>query len=178
MGKTYATFVYSLKQQHHLLWLWLGVGLALFLCSQLVQEGPIGIALMVGLLAMYRCAGHWAAGLVARSAYRSTTSKPSVALFLSSVKIGALFSVLSILFHLALLVVLESSTSLGLSPHIRGPIVFRAAILPFLACLGAACTASSIALTESTEMVHFPTESDLNALTDCTLSSRHWPWER
>jgi hypothetical protein len=166
MGKTYATFVCSLKRQHHLLWLLLGVGFSLFLCSQLVQEGPIGIALMVGLLATYGCAGHLAARLVAHSAFRSATSKPSAALFLSSVKVGALFSILSILFHLALLVVLESEVSLELSPHMREPIVLRAAIFPFLACLGAACTASSTALTESTEMIHFPAESDLTALTD------------
>jgi hypothetical protein len=166
MGKTYATFVCSLKQQHHLLWLFLGAGFSLFLCSQLVHKGPIGIALMVGLLAMYCCAGHWAARLIARSTCRSTTSKPSAALFLSSVKIGALFSVLSALFHLALLVVLESNTSLELPPHTREPIVLRAAIFPLLACLGAACTASGMALTEPTEVVHFPTESDLTALTD------------
>jgi hypothetical protein len=166
MGTTYTMLVCSLRRQHHLLWLFLGVGCALFLSSQLVQEGPIGIALMVGLLATYGCAGHWAAGLVARSAFRSAPCNPSGAVVLSSVKVGALFSVLSTLFHLALLAVLESRASLEWSPHIREPILLRAAVLPFLACLGAACTASSTAWTGSAEKFHLPIESDLTSLTD------------
>jgi hypothetical protein len=166
MGTRYDSLIYSLKRQHHLLWLLLGVGSSLFLCSQFVEKGLFGMGLMMGLLAAYCCAGQLAATLIARSAFRSATCRPSAALLLSSVKIGALFSVLSILFHLVLLVVLESKISLALSPDTRDPILLRAAILPFLACLGAAYTTSSTALPESTGMVHLPNESDLTALTD------------
>ena len=164
VDKTYAKFVCSLRRQHHLLWLLLGVGFSLFLCSQLAQEGHNSIGLMMGLLVTYRFAGQLAARLVARSVSRSTISNSSAALFSSSAKIGAFFSVLSILFHLALLVTLESKVSFELLLHMREPILLRAAIFPFLACLGAACTASSVALNEPTTVVHLQTESDSTAL--------------
>jgi hypothetical protein len=166
MDQEYRTLLCSLRRQHHLLWLLLGVGFSLFLCAQLVREGPIGIGLVIGLLAVYYCMGQLAARLVARSAFRSTVSRPSAALFLSSFKIGVFFSVISILFHLVLLAMLQSKISLEWPVHMRDSILLRAAIFPFLACLGAACTASSAAWTESTRMVHFPTESDVTALTD------------
>jgi hypothetical protein len=73
---------------------------------------------------------------------------------------------LSILFHLVLLVGMESQISLELPDYARETILLRAAIFPLLACLGAACTASSEPGTESPKMVHFPTESDVTALTD------------
>ena len=144
-------FLCSLKRQHHLLWLLLGVGFALFMCSKLVQVGAFSIGLLVGLLVVYCCAGQWAAKLVARLASRAPGARPTEALFSSSVKIGALFSVLSIFFHLVLLVVLDSQGAFALLSNTRGPILLRASILPFLACLGAACTVSGTAPADGLE---------------------------
>jgi len=100
MGKEYKMLFCSLRRQHHLLWLLLGVGFSLFLCAQLVQEGPIGIGLMIALLASYYFMGQLAARLVARSALRSAATKTFAALLRSSFKIGVLFAIVSVLFHL------------------------------------------------------------------------------
>jgi hypothetical protein len=166
MGKASKTLLYSFKRQHRLLWLLLGAGFSLFLSAQLVQEGPIGIGLMVGLLVTYYCAGQLAARLVVRSAFRLAALKSSASLYLASFKVGVFFAIVSILFHLVLLVGLESQISLDFPAHMKESVLLRAAIFPFLACLGAACTASSTALTEPTRMIHLPTESDFTALTD------------
>jgi hypothetical protein len=166
MGKASRTLVYSFRRQHRLLWLLLGVGFSLFLCAQLVQEGLVGVGLMMGLLVTYYCAGQVAARLVARLASRSTALTPSAALFLSSFKVGVLFSIASILFHLVLLVALESKMSLDWPAHMRESVLLRAAIFPFLACLGAACTSAGAALTEPARVVHFSAESDFTPLTD------------
>jgi hypothetical protein len=145
MNTEQRSFLCSLRRQHRLLWLLRGVGFALSLCSKLVQEGAIALGLLVGLLAVYYCAGQWAANLVARLVLRSGNDRPTAALFSSSVKIGALFSILSIVFHLMLLVMLGGTGALDVRLHVKGPILLRAAILPFLTCLGAACTVSGTA---------------------------------
>ena len=162
MSQKQSTMVCSLKRQHHLLWLLLGLGFSLWFCSQLVLEGATSIGLFAGLLVTYWSAGQWAASLIARSILRSRTIGSSSALISSSLKIGALFSLLSILFHLVLLGILgDGNGTLDLQPHITGSILLRAALFPFLACMGAACTVSSTASMESPEMVHYPKKSDL-----------------
>ena len=144
----------------------LGVGFSLFLCAQLVQEGLIGIGLMLALLAVYYGAGQLAARLAARLAFRSGVPRSSASLYLASLKTGALFTIGSLLFHLALLVALETQLHVGLTVPAKESILLRAAVFPFLACMGAACTASNTALPEAARMVHLPTESDVTALTD------------
>jgi len=166
MSQTQSTIACSLKRQHHLLWLFLGVGFSLFFCSQFIQQGVATVGVLIGLLAVYCCAGRLAASLVARLAFRSTTSNPATALFSSSVKIGVLFSVLSTLFHLALLAMPNGITSLGVLLQTGSPILLRAAIFPFLACLGAACTISGDALPEEAGMAQFPKVPGYSSLAD------------
>lgn len=166
MNEKPRTFVCGLRRQHHLLWLLLGIGFSLYLCSKLVQRGAASLGLMIGLLVTYCCAGRLTARLVAHSAFRSATSRPAAALFASSAKVGGLFSILSILFHLLLLVLPGGPVSSDLPPQMRGPVLLRAAIFPFLACLGAACTVSSTAPTQATRMLHYPQNSELTTLTD------------
>ena len=140
MSQKQTAIVRSLKRQHHLLWLLLGLGFSLWLCSQLSQNGATSIAILVGLLATYYAAGQWAARLIARSMLQREEPRQSAALMTSSLKIGAFASMLSIL--------------------------FRAAIFPFLACLGAACTASDSAWPEPAGMVGYPKNSGLPTPTD------------
>lgn len=155
----------SLRRQHHLLWLLLGVGFSLFLSSQLVQEGAASIGLLIALLALYSCAGRWAANMVVRLTVRSASSRPAAALYVSSFKVGALFAILSTLFHLVLLGIQNGNVSLDLLQS-SGPILLRAALLPLLACMGAACTISGRAWTEETEMVQYPETSGVSSLAD------------
>jgi hypothetical protein len=167
MSRKQSTIICSLKRQHHLLWLLLGLGFSLWLCAQLAPQGATSIVLFVGLLVTYYCAGQWAARLIARSILRWGPARLSWALMSSSLKIGVLFSLLSILFHAVLLGTLASDGgSLELLPRAQVSILLRAAIFPFLACLGAACTASSAAWSESTGMVEYPKSTSFSATTD------------
>jgi len=149
MDREQGSFLHALRQRHRLLWLFLGVGVALFLCSKLVHDGAIAIGLLVGLLVVYVCAGEWAARLVARLVLQSTGPRPTVALFFCSAKVGAFLAVLSLLFHLVLLVLLDRSGVLVLQSPMRESVLLRAIALPLLACLGAACALSGAALTKS-----------------------------
>jgi hypothetical protein len=141
-----------LRRHHRLLWLLLGIGFALFLSSKLAQPSAISLGLFMGLLTVYHFAGQWAARLVGRWAQRSTYASPAAALFSSSAKVSALFSALSISFCLVLLIVQNSTGSLGPLPRVTGAVVLRAAVLPFLACLGAACTVSDRAWMEPSRL--------------------------
>jgi hypothetical protein len=80
---------------------------------------------------------------------RSQAASPGVSLLTSSIKVGGFLSILLTLFHLALLVALDRLGVLAIGAPTSGPIVLRAAALPFLACLGAACTVLGTAGTES-----------------------------
>jgi hypothetical protein len=167
MSQKQSTIICSLKRQHHVLWLLLGLGFSLWLCAQLAPKGATSIALFVGLLVTYDCAGQGAARLIARSILRWGPDRPSGALIFSSLKIGVLFSLLSILFHAVLLGMLASGGgSLEVLSRAQVSILLRAAIFPFLACLGAACTASTTAWSESTEMVECPKSTSLTTTTD------------
>jgi hypothetical protein len=149
MNQEQGSLLCSLRRQHHLLWLFLGVGFALFFCSRLVQMGASSLGLLIGLLAVYWGAGHWAAQLVARLVSRSQAASPGASLLTSSIKVGGFLSILSTLFHLALLVALDRLGALAIRAPTSGPILLRAAALPFLACLGAACTVLGTAGTKS-----------------------------
>ena len=166
MSRTQSTIVCSLKRQHHLLWLLLGLGFSLWLVFQLGQDAVTSVILLVGLLATYCTAGQWAARLIARSVLRWSIHRLSWALMSSSLKFGVLFSLLSALFHLTLLGFVDGNGAPGLLPHATASILLRAAIFPFLACLGAACTASSALLSESTDMVQYPKNQGFTTLTD------------
>ena len=140
MNPEQRSFLRSLRQRHHLLWLLLGTGCALFVCSKLVAQGAISVGLLIGLVAAYGGAGWWAAQLIVRLVRRSPRVRSTATLFGASLRVGAFFSVLSLLFHLVLVVVLDRRGALGLLSLARDPILLRAAILPLLACVGAACT--------------------------------------
>jgi len=153
------SFLRSLRQRHHLLWLLLGVGFALFLCSKCVRNGAIAIGLLMGLLVVYAGAGEWAARLVARLVLQSPSTRPTVSLFSFSVQVGAFLSILSLLFHLVLLVVLDRNGIVVLQFPMRGSLLFRAAVLPLLAGLGAAAAVSGSALMKSMNVAQGRTSS-------------------
>jgi hypothetical protein len=166
MSQQDSKIVSSFKRQNHLLWLLLGLGFSLWLCSQLDLNTVTSVGLLLGLLVAYNYAGRWAANLIARSVLRSEQPEPCVALFVPTVKIGVLFSLLSTVFHLALLGISHSARLLDSLPHTSGQILLRAAIFPFLACVGAACTVSSTACPESPEVVQYPKNSGFSTPTD------------
>jgi hypothetical protein len=166
MSQKQSTLLDSLKQQHQLLWPLLGFASSLWLVSQLGQERMTSILLFVGLLATHCAAGQWAARLIARSILRWGTTQLSWALIASSLKIGAGFSLLSVLLHLVLLGITGESGSLGLLSHATASILLRAAILPVLACLGAACRVSSTISMQSPGMLQYPANPGLTTLPD------------
>jgi len=166
MSQKQSALVRSLKQQHHLLWLLLGLGFSIWLVFQLDQGGLISLLLLLGLLTTYYAAGQWAAHHIARSMMQWEETKQSDALMASTLKIGGYSSMLSILFHLLLLGIANGSGVLAIVPRVQVSILVRAAIFPFLACLGAACTASDSAWTESAGMVQYPKSSGLTTPTD------------
>jgi hypothetical protein len=166
MSQEQSTIVGSLKRQHHLLWLLLGLGFSVWLVFQLGLGALSSILLLVGLLATYLFAGQWTAHLIARSILRSEESKQSEALMSSSLKIGVLSTLISILFHLVLLSIASNYGALELPFDIQVSILIRAAIFPFLACLAASCTASDSAWPESTGIVGYPKNSELPTPTD------------
>ena len=166
MSQKQTAIVYSLKRQHHLLWLLLGLGFSIWLVCQLDCGRLISILLLLGLLATYYAAGQWTARQIARSILQWEEAKQSEALLASTLKVGAYSSMLSILFHLVLLGIAGGSGVFDPLPHVQVSILVRAAIFPFLACLGAACTASDSAWSESTGMVQYPKNSGLTTPTD------------
>ena len=166
MSQKQSALVRSLKRQHHLLWLLLGLGFSVWLVFQLDQGGLISVALLLGLLATYYAAGQWTASQIARSILQWEETKQSEALMASTLKVGAYSSMLSIVFHLVLLGVAGGSGAFALQPHAQVSILVRAAIFPFLACLGAACTASDSTCAESTGMAQYSQNSGLTTPTD------------
>jgi len=166
MSQKQSALVRSLKRQHHLLWLLLGLGFSLWLVFQLDCGGLTSVLLLLGLLATYYAAGQWAARQVVRSILQWEDAKQSEALMASTLKVGAYTLMLSILFHLVLLGIAGGSGAFDLPPAVQVSILVRAAIFPFLACLGAACTASDSTWLEPTEMVQYPKNSGLTTPTD------------
>lgn len=166
MSEKQNALVRSLKRQHHLLWLLLGLGFSVWLVFQLDQGGLISVLLLLGLLATYHAAGQWTARQIARSILQWEETKQSEALMASTLKIGAYASMLSILFHLVLLGIAGGSGAFDLLPRVQVSILVRAAIFPFLACLGAACTASDSAWSETAGMVQYPKNSGFTTPTD------------
>jgi hypothetical protein len=166
MSQEQSTIVGSLKRQHHLLWLLLGLGFSIWLVFQLGPGALFSTLLLVALLATYWLAGQWAAHLIARSIQRYEASKQSEALMSSSLKTGVLLSLVSVLFHLVVLTIADNYGALELPFEIYVSILIRAAILPFLACLAASCTASDSAWPESAGVIGYPENSGLSTPTD------------
>jgi hypothetical protein len=81
-------------------------------------------------------------------------------LFACSVQVGAFLAILSLLFHLVLLLVLDRNGALVLQAPMRESMLLRAVALPLLACLGAAGAVSGPALENSTSVAQGRIKSD------------------
>lgn len=166
MSQEQSALVHSLKRQHHLLWLLLGLGFSVWLVFQLDQGGLTSILFLLGLLATYYAAGQWTARQVTRQIAQWEETRQSEALMSSTLKVGLYASMLSALFHLLLLGIANGSGALKVVPHVQVSILVRAAIFPFLACLGAACTASDSAWPESPGIAPYAKNSSVPTSTD------------